>query len=160
MTKLQKQIQKTSSWVILAFYWLTLAPVSRICQHSMTMSQGSHYPLSYHLIGILLQLLVLTALILAQRIFRDMRIQYSPFNPIHVRRLRIIALLTFAVFFVNSILEVWIGMGSGHFAPMALFLTWLRLLNLAQLAIPVTVYAFSFILDNACKLQAEADTTL
>ena len=91
-------------------------------------------------------------LLQAQAIFRDISREYTPFRPIHVQRMRRIALVSIVCILGQALAQAWsLQLRGGSFSID---------LNVAYFLIPLVVCSFSFILDYACQLQAEADTTL
>lgn len=171
MTDLQYNIQKSSRTAAYLFRFLMVFPLGNLLVKLMALAglltgsdamvqklvleapRADTLPLALFLLATCLLLGMVTyCLWLAQMIFRDISRERTPFNPIHVKRMRRIAYLTVPCIFVQSWLDGWaLALQGGSFRTQ---------LNLAYFLIPFVVHSFSFILDYACQLQAEADTTL
>ena len=171
MTSTQKKIQKSSkilSIVFLVFLcsctlqglnvlwkvvWLLLNPANAMTFYS------NLYPLASHGATLLHQTVYtgiwatfVSAFVLLYRIFRDISRQYTPFQQLHVRRLR----WTAVVLTVAYTLEIALASMSGMMTNGMLRISW----SLDPFLIPLTLIGLSYILDYACQLQNEADTTL
>lgn len=171
MTELQKKIRKTSRFTANTFKFITIFPLGGILISLVTLAglftgndtvaqqlileapRASSLHITLFLLASIAVLgLAVYCLLLAQRIFRDISQEYTPFRPVHVRRMRRIALASIACILGQALTEAWsFQLQGGRFAVD---------LNLAYFLIPLVVCSFSFILDYACQLQAEADTTL
>ncbi len=159
MTELQKRIQKSSYYVVLVLYFMTLSPLSGIWSSFLKLRMDPPQFRAYHMAMLIIHLLTLICVILAQRIFRDIHEQYTPFQSIHVRRLRIVAALSLLCAICSVLLAGWKdALNFGH--TVSFLIRTLNYFQISDLAVPVAAYSLSFILDYACRLQAEADTTL
>lgn len=171
MTSTQEKIQKSSkvlSIVFLVFLcsctlqglnvlwkvlWLLFDPVDAMAYYA------DHYPLASHGATLLHQSVYTGtwaafafAFALLYRIFRDISREYTPFQQLHVRRLR----WTAAVLTAAYTMEIALASMSGMMTNGMLRISW----SLDPFLIPLTLVGLSFILDYACQLQNEADTTL
>lgn len=94
----------------------------------------------------------ITAFALLYLMFRDISREYTPFRQIHVQRMRWAAGMLFGTYGFETILggmkRAWIQGGQGFPFRLDPFL------------VPLALIGLSFILDYACQLQNEADTTL
>lgn len=170
MTELQRKIQKSSRWVSFGFALFLIRPFFKMIEKfciglgqlfgseailRLTENQAPDVNIFqagiYNLAGILLYLFVFYAYYQLWEIFRNISREYTPFCPIHVKRLRRSALAFTASFVYEMGLDIWIYL----LRPELGFQ-----LHLQRYLIPVLIFSFSFILDYACQLQAEADTTL
>lgn len=171
MTELQKKIRKTSRFTAAVFSYLCIFPASSVFLSCFNLygllggatnislriagqaPNGSRNELiMFTLCMILIYTLATWGMILARNIFHQIAQEYTPFNPTHVKRMRKIALISIFCILGKALLEGWaLSMQGGSFAPD---------FNLAWFLLPLVVCSFSFILDYACQLQAEADTTL
>lgn len=171
MTDLQRKIQKTCRFTANTFRFITIFPLGGILisfvalagfltgndtvvqQLIVEVPRASNLQITLFLLaGITVLGLAVYCLLLAQRIFREISEEYTPFRPVHVRRMRRIALVSIVCILGQALTEAWsFQLQGGSFAVD---------LNLAYFLIPLVVCSFSLILDYACQLQAEADTTL
>ncbi len=171
MTDLQKKIRKSSRFTSMLFGYLCIFPfwglllactnlwgllrnddrlLFTFARESPKVSRGELF--LYTLLMISIYLLATWGMLMARSIFRQISEEYSPFNPMHVKKMRRIALFSLICILGKALLEGWaMVMQGGRFSPD---------INLAWFLLPIVVYSFSFILDYACQLQAEADTTL
>lgn len=175
MTDLQKKIQKSSSFAAGAFYLITMYPVGYLLFQFVAL----YYLLtgknsSFHLMdGVstttaviqllcnsIVYLMASAAVIMAQRIFREINKEYTPFKPLHVKRLRRITVLSLLCIIGDGLLNTWSARLTGSLNTTGFVQSFLKDLNFVYFLLPVVTYCFSFILDYACQLQAEADTTL
>lgn len=171
MTELQKKIQKTSRFTANTFKFITIFPLGGILtslaalvslltendamarQLILEAPKANTLEITLFLLASIAVLaLAVYCLLKAQAIFRDISQEYTPFRPIHVQRMRRISLVSIVCILGQALTEAWsLQLRGGSFAVD---------LNLAYFLIPLVVCSFSFILDYACQLQAEADTTL
>ncbi|MBR6575097.1 MAG: hypothetical protein IKK61_08905 [Clostridia bacterium] len=171
MTELQKKIQKTSRFTANTFKFITIFPLGGILvtlvalgglltgndaivqQLILEAPRAATLQIVLFLLCTIAVLgLAFYCLLQAQAIFRDISQEYTPFRPVHVQRMRRIALVSIVCIFGQALTEAWsLQLRGGSFTVD---------LNLAYFLIPLVVCSFSFILDYACQLQAEADTTL
>ena len=92
------------------------------------------------------------AFLLLYRIFRDVHREYTPFRQLHVRRLRQTAGYLAVVYALENGTNALTSVMNKGFLSFTL--------KLDPFLLPLTLVGLSFILDYACQLQAEADTTL
>ena len=171
MTELQKKIQKTSRFTANTFRLITLFPLGGILvtlvalgglligndtivqQLIVEAPKASTLQIVLFLLCTIAVLgLAFYCLLQAQAIFRDISREYTPFRPIYVQRMRRIALVSIVCILGQALAQAWsLQLRGGSFSID---------LNVAYFLIPLVVCSFSFILDYACQLQAEADTTL
>ena len=171
MIELQKKIQKTSRFTANTFRFIMIFPLGGMLVNIIALAglllgneaiaqqlileapQAGTLQVIVFLMGSTAVLtLAAYCLLLAQRIFREISEEYTPFRPVHVQRMRSIALISIVCILGQALMEAWsLQLKGGSFAVD---------LNLAYFLIPLVVCSFSFILDYACQLQAEADTTL
>jgi len=172
MTKSQKKIQKSSHILKILFLCLLLDPlmhmaqkllfaVGLLCDHApyvellrqQTPNVTSFHGAMFNFAGLLCYALLFAAYYLTHCIFRDISQEYTPFRAVHTRRLRWIAGLIAACLIFESVLNHWaVWANTG-------ILDWPFRLDVRYI-LPLLIFSFSFILDYACQLQAEADTTL
>ena len=171
MTELQKKIRKNSRFTANTFKFITIFPLSGILVSLVALvglltgtdivvqkliveaPKANTLQITLFLLASIAVLgLSVYCLLLAQYIFRDISRDYTPFRPIHVQRLRRIASVSVVCIVGQALTEAWsLHLKGGNFSID---------LNVAYFLIPLVVCSFSFILDYACQLQAEADTTL
>ena len=172
MTKLQERIQKSSHLLNVIFICALLDPflhmlqkllmaVGLLCGHipfverliQQTPNATAFHGAMFNFASILCYALIFAAYYLIHCIFRDISQEYTPFRTIHTKRLRWVGVLFTACFIFESVLNhwaVWVNTG---------VLNWSFRLE-GKYIFPLLIFSFSFILDYACQLQAEADTTL
>ena len=175
MTDLQKKIQKSSSFAAGAFYLITMYPVGHLLFQFVTLyylltDSNSSFRLAdgvsittaviQLLCNSIVYLMASAAVIMAQRIFRDINKEYTPFKPLHVTRLRRITWMSTLCILGDGLLDTWSVQLLRQPLQPGFIRMFLRDLNFAYFLLPIVIYCFSFILDYACQLQAEADTTL
>lgn len=179
MTDLQKKIQKSSYTVAVAFYLIVMFPLGNLLTQLLMLFQllkGTHAPetvfrhqpanvsftttVVFLLCSCIVYFLASAALIMAQRIFRDINKEYTPFKPLHVTRLRRITWMSTLCILGDGLLDTWSVQLLQQPLQPGFIRMFLRDLNFAYFLLPLVVYCFSFILDYACQLQDEADTTL
>lgn len=169
VTDLQKRIQKTSKTVYWLMRWLCLYPAVRVAQQlvwlinllrhvegfsdafsaaGLTLSQEIGLRLCTAVIYLLLSLVVVQV----QKIFFDIGYEYTPFQPIHVKRLRRGALY--------SLLYSLGYYGINEWAFQMKALAQRPVIAAGYFLLPVLIYCFSLILDYGCQLQRQADETL
>ena len=179
MTDLQKKIQKSSYAAAVAFYLIVIFPLGNLLTQLLILFQlltGTHSPETvfrnqpahvslttsaiFLICSCMVYFLASAALIMAQRIFRDINKEYTPFKPLHVTRLRRITWMSTLCILGDGLLDTWSVQLLQQPLQPGFIRMFLRDLNFAYFLLPLVVYCFSFILDYACQLQAEADTTL
>ena len=174
MTDLQKKIQKSSSFAAGAFYLITMYPVGHLLFQFVTLyylltDSNSSFRLAdgvstttaviQLLCNSIVYLMASAAVIMAQRIFREISKEYTPFKPLHVKRLKRITVLSLLCLIGDSLLNTW---SARLLNPVnrSFLSQFLHDLNYTNFLLPVVICCCTFILDYACQLQAEADTTL
>ena len=174
MTDLQKKIQKSSSFAAGAFYLITMYPVGHLLFQFVTLyylltDSNSSFRLAdgvsittaviQLLCNSIVYLMASVAVIMAQRIFREISKEYTPFKPLHVKRLKRITVLSLLCLIGDGLLNTWSArlLNSVNRSFLSQFL---HDLNYTNFLLPVVICCCTFILDYACQLQAEADTTL
>ena len=178
MTELQKKIQKSSYAAALAFYIMVMYPVGHFLNNLLRLFQlltgkaqvdwifhnVPHISITtataFLLSNCAVYLMASAALIMAQRIFREISKEYTPFKRLHVTRLRRITLLSTFCIIGDGLLKTWTAQLSNDPLQPGFFRMFLRDLNYTHFLLPIVICCFSFILDYACQLQTEADTTL
>ena len=171
MTDTQKKIQKSSKVlsvvflvfvcacvlhglkVLLSVLWLLINRPGAMEYFSVRLPYAGYWELFLHqLVYVLTWAAYAAAFIPVYQIFRDISREYTPFRSLHVRRLRWSAVLLAAVY----TLELGLGAINSVLAGGTLSFT----LALDPFLLPLAMAGLSFILDYACQLQTEADTTL
>ena len=174
MTELQKKIQKSSSFAAGAFYLITMYPVGHLLFQFVTLyylltdsnpalrlAEGvsTTTVVIQLLCNSIVYLMASAAVIMAQRIFREISKEYTPFKPLHVERLKRITVLSLLCIIGDGLLNTWSArlLNPTNRSFLSQFL---HDVNYAFFLLPLVIYCCAFILDYACQLQAEADTTL
>lgn len=171
MTNTQKKIQKSSKVLSLIFlfvlcscifqglsqvFYLVFLLLNRPDAWKMLSPSFPHADYSdlclFFGCSVLMWVCYVAAFSLLYLIFRDMGREYTPFRQIHVRRMRWAAGMMVGTYCSDTILggmkRAWIQGGQGFPFRLDPFL------------VPMVMVGLSFILDYACQLQNEADTTL
>ena len=122
MTDLQKKIQKSSSFAAGAFYLITMYPVGHLLFQFVTLyylltDSNSSFRLAdgvsittaviQLLCNSIVYLMASAAVIMAQRIFREISKEYTPFKPLHVKRLKRITVLSLLCLIGDGLLNTW-----------------------------------------------------
>ena len=171
MTDLQKKIRKTSGFTARIFGYMAIFPAVnatlslvgiyqalrgaaglQLKHNGLLLNTSPLQIILFALCTLMIYGLAAGALMIARNIFYDISEEYTPFKPLHVTRMRRIALLSTICIVGQALVEAWSIRLRGGSSGLDL--------NLAYFLIPLAVWSFSFILDYACQLQAEADTTL
>ena len=171
MTNTQKKIQKSSKVLFFVFLiftcsgvlqgldvlwrlvYLLLNPTDAWAKFSALLPYGDSTALClYWGCRTLIWACLAAALLLLCLLFRSISQEYTPFRQVHVRRLRQASVLMAAGYFFeivqNTMYRAWAQGGQG--IPF----------RLDPFLVPIALIGLSCILDYACQLQNEADTTL
>ncbi len=171
MTNTRKRIEKSSrllSFVFLAFLcssvvqgsialWKLLVILIDPAEAAVQASAQMPFTTVFHVLlyqsgRCIIWLCYGTAFLLLYRIFRDIHREYTPFRVLHVQRLRQTAGCLAVVYALENGLNALTSVMHKGFLNFTL--------KLDPFLLPLTLLGLSFILDYACQLQAEADTTL
>lgn len=171
MTNTQNRIEKSSKLLALVFFaflgssvlqgcialWKLLVifidPAEAAVQASAQMPFATVFHVLLHQSGrCLIWLCYGAAFLLLYRIFRDVHREYTPFRQLHVQRLRQTAGYLAVVYALENGINALTSVMHKGFLSFTL--------KLDPFLLPLTLIGLSFILDYACQLQAEADTTL
>lgn len=86
------------------------------------------------------------------RIFKDISSHYTPFEPIQVSRMKLVAILTFFLGILSNALE--------GIAQVRLYGTTTANLDIMWFVVSIVIYCMAYIFDYGYQLQTASDETL